>query len=310
VTVAALSSPEDGSRLVGMLEALRSAGIDAYALKLHPGWVELPPDKLFARLGRASHLLLVASRASLGSAWLAFAAGFGYGKGSGIAVYRLDPGIALPRMLGSMPVIDGLEELAAYYAAEKDEWVALETRRQARARLLEMGISCHADALAQCASEGDAKSVALFIDAGFNPDTRDKRGVPLLCLATRGKHLAVAELLLDRGASIDLQSEDRGYSALMDAAQAGAAELAKLFLARGANPDILSKDSQTALIVSVGRNDAAISRLLLEGGADPDVADKLGLSARKYAGLFKNEAIASLIESRSPKPPATPAKPA
>jgi ankyrin repeat protein len=205
-------------------------------------------------------------------------------------------------MLGSLPVIDSLEELAAYYAVERDEWLALETRRQARARLLEMGISCHAEALAQCSSEGDTKAVALFIEAGFNPDTRDKRGVPLLCLATRGKHLAVAELLLDRGASIDLQSEDRGYSALMDAAQAGAVELARLFLSRNADPNLASKDSQTALIVAVGRNDAAVSRLLLEAGADPDIVDKLGLSARKYAALFRNETILSLIESRSPAP--------
>jgi uncharacterized protein len=302
VTIAALSSPEDGNRLMGILESLRSAGIDSYALKLHPGWIELPPDKLFSRLGKATHLLLVASRASLGSAWLPFAAGFGYGKGSGIAVFRLDAGLALPRMLGSMPVIDGLEELATYYTVEREEWRALETRRQARARLLEMGISCHADALAQCVGEGDTKAVSLFIDAGFNPDTRDKRGVPLLCLAARGKHLAAAEILLERGAAIDLQSEDRGYSALMDAAQSGAAELVKLLLERGANPNLASKDAQTALIVSVGRNDAAISRLLLEGGADPDVVDKLGLSARKYAGLFKNEAIVSLIETRSPAP--------
>ncbi len=300
MTVATLASSDDGHRLVGILEALDAAGIDAYALKIHEGWSTLAPEKIVARLEKATHFLVVASPSSLVSGWLPFAAGFGYARGSGIALFRLDPDLPLPKILDNLPVLDSLDELGAFYKIEKDEWQALEWRRQARARLLEMGISCHADALAQCVSDGDTKAVALFIDAGFNPDTRDKHGVPLLCLATRAKHLAVAELLLDRGASIDMQSEDRGYSPLMDAAQAGAVELAKLFLERGADPDLASKDAQTALIVAVGRNDGVLSRLLLEHGADPDLIDKLGLSARKYAALFKNAEIIFMIESFAP----------
>ena len=81
----------------------------------------------------------------------------------------------------------------------------------------------------------------------------------------------------------------------MDAAQAGSADLVRLFLEKGADPNLKSKDGQTALVVAVGRNDAEIARLLAEGGADPDAIDKLGLSARKYAALFKNPAILSLF---------------
>ena len=124
--------------------------------------------------------------------------------------------------------------------------------------------------------------------------------MPLLCLAARGKHRAVAEILLQRGAQVDLQSEDRGYSPLMDAAQAGSADLVRLFLERGALPDKSGKDGQTALVVSVGRNDVEVARLLVSGGADPDLSDKLGLSARKYAALFKNSAMLSLFEPAAP----------
>lgn len=298
MTVAALASPEDGHRLLGILEALDSAGVEAYALKIHEGWSTLSPNKIMNRLEKATHFLVVASASSLASGWLPFAAGFGYAKGSGLALFRIDPDLSMPKILSGLPTLDGLEELSAYYAIEKDEWAVLESRRQARARLLEVGISCHVESLVQCVADGDTKAVSLFIDAGFSPDTRDKHGVPLLCIATRNKHLAIAELLLDRRASLDLQSEDRGYSPLMDAAQNGAVELAKLFLERGASPDLASKDAQTALIVAVGRNDPAITRLLLEKGADPDIVDKLGLSARKYAALFKNPQIITLIESR------------
>jgi len=38
-----------------------------------------------------------------------------------------------------------------------------------------------------------------------------------------------------------------------------------------------------------------VARLLASGGADPDLADKLGLSDRKYAALFKNPDILALF---------------
>lgn len=296
MTVAVLASPEDAQFLNGILATLASEEVDAYGLKLHGIWESLPRDKVVARLEKASHFLALASAESLEASWFSFAAGYGYSRGSNYALFRLDPSYELPRYLSGLPMIDSLDELAAYYRTEMASWLVQDERRASRGALLEMGISCHNDSLAQCTREGDMKAVELFMRAGFNPDIRDKYGVPLLCLAARGKHLAVAEVLLARGAQIDLQSEDRGYSPLMDAAQSGSAELVSLFLGKGADPNLTSKDGQTALVVAVGRNDVDVARSLLAGGAAPDLADKLGLSARKYAALFKNPAILSLFE--------------
>ncbi len=296
MTVAVLASPEDALFLTSILSTLAGVGVDAYGLKLHANWDSLPRDKVVGRLEKASHYLVLASPSSLEASWFAFAAGFGYSRGSSFALYRFDPACEFPHYLSGLPVLDDLDELAAYYRDEMSVWLIQEDRRASRAALLEMGISCHNDSLAQCARDGDTRAVELFLKAGFPSDARDKYGVPLLCLAARGKHRAVAELLLDRGAPIDLQSEDRGYSPLMDAAQAGSADLVGLFLDRGAEPNLVSKDGQTALVVAVGRNDAEVARLLVAGGADPDLADKLGLTARKYAALFKNPAILSLFE--------------
>jgi hypothetical protein len=297
VTVAVLASPEDAQFLRNILSILSSVGVDSYGLKFHKGWEALPCDRLVARLGKASHFIALATTKSLESSWFSFVAGFGYGRGSNFVLFRFDPSREFPRYLSGLPVIDSLEELEVYYKIEKEEWLVQEERRESRAALLEMGISYHNDSLAQCTREGDTKAVELFLNAGFPPDARDKYGVPLLCLAARGKHRAVVELLLNHGAPIDLQSEDRGYSPLMDAAQAGSVDLVDLFIKRGAKADLISKDGQTALVVAVGRNDADVARILVEGGADPDLADKLGLSARKYAALFKNPAILTLFGS-------------
>jgi uncharacterized protein len=295
VTVAVLACPEDGRYLHDILATLAGAEVDAYGLKMHESWESLAPEKVIARFAKASHFLALATESSIGTSWFTFALGFGYSRDTNFTLFRFDPACAFPRYLSGMPVFDGLDELAAYYRAEKEEWLVQEERRSSRAALLEMGISVHYDSLAQCAREGDTKAVELFMKAGFHPDSRDKYGVPLICLAARGKHRAVAEILLARGAQVDLQSEDRGYSPLMDAAQAGAAELVRLFLEAGASTALTSKDGQTALVVAVGRNDIEVARLLAEAGADPDIADKLGLSARKYAALFKNPEMLSLL---------------
>jgi uncharacterized protein len=298
VTVAVLASPKDAQFLTNILSCFARAGIDAYGLKLHDTWESLQGDSVLRRLEKASHFLALASGSSLGASWFPFAAGYGYSRGTPLALYRFDPDREIPRYLSGLPVLDSLEELESYYRTEMGTWLAEEERRASRASLLEMGISCHDDSLAHCASEGDTKAVELFLKAGFSPDARDKHGVPLLCLAARGKHRSVAELLLDKGASVDMQSEDRGYSPLMDASHIGSADLVALFIERGADPDLKSKDGQTALVVAVGRNDVETARLLLAGGADPDLADKLGLSARKYGALFKNPSMLALFEKR------------
>lgn len=299
MNVAVLAAPEDLSVLISILEALKGAGISAYGLKMRETWMGLSRAELSSRVDRATHFLVVTTPASSRTTWFSFAVGYGLGKESRFSLFRLSPSWEPPRYLSGLPLLDGLEELLAFYRLEEAEWLLLQERRSARAAILEMGISFHADSLSRCVEEGDLKAVELFLKAGFHPNSRDKRGVPLLCLAARGRHKAVAELLLEFGASIDFQSEDRGYSPLMDAAFVGDAELLAFFLSRGAAVDLESKDGQTALIIAVGRNDGAMVNLLLEAGADPDRADRLGFSARGYASLFHSDRILALLKSRN-----------
>ena len=297
MTVAVLASSEDALTLKKILSALAKAGVDAYGLMLHPNWESLGREQLISRFEKATHFIALVSRSSINASWFIFAAGYSYSRTASCTLARFDEHFSLPPFISGLPVLASLAEIESYYKAEMQSWLVQDERRASRAALLEMGISCHNDALAQCARDGDTKAVELFLKAGFHPDIRDKYGVPLLCLSARGKHLAVAQILLERGAQLNLQSEDRGYSPLMDAAQAGSADLVRLFLEKGADPNLKSKDGQTALVVAVGRNDAEVARLLVEGGADADEADKLGLSARKYAALFKNPAILSLFDA-------------
>jgi hypothetical protein len=213
-----------------------------------------------------------------------------------LCLYRRDGDLKLPPWLSDLPVLDDTDEAANYYLAERVDWLVREELRQARNTLLELGISWHSESMIQCLKDGNTKAVGLFLKSGYPVDLRDKHGVPLLGLAARAKNLAMVGFLLDHRCDIDLRSDDRGYTALMDAAQQGDEGLLRYLLSRGANPDLQSKDGQTALILSVGRNDVTMSRLLLEYGADADIPDKLGLTAKKYARLFHHPELLGLFD--------------
>jgi hypothetical protein len=307
-----MASPEDARHIIPVLRTLKEAGAEAYGLKFRADWASLPRAEAQRLLGRFTHVLVIATRSSVLQSWffLAVGLGIGLGKRSSMAFYRPDPDWFPPRYLDQFPLLDDLGELGLFYRELGETWKVDAIRQASRAALLEMGVSYHAESLAECVREGNLHAVDLFLRAGMPPDFRDKHGVPLLCLASRHRHRGVATLLLDAGALLDLQSEDRGYTPLMDAVHAGAPDLVELFLERGADLDRESKDGQTALVIAVGRSDVALAARLLEKGADADKADKLGLSARKYAKLFKKAEMIAVFDALAGDPPAGGAGPA
>lgn len=300
MNVAVLARPEEVGELVSILGILQRLDVPAFGLKIRENWDTLGRVGLSTRIQRATHLLVIAHKPLEEEAWFVFSTGFALGKAARLCLFRLDPAWDPPAYLSSVPILDGEPELEEFFRIEKFDWENQEQRHLARSSLLELGISTHAESLATCISEGDHRAVELFLKAGFSANSRNKHGVPALCLASRTKHVAVAELLMGFGADINLQSEDRGYSALMDAALAGSQELLEFLLSRGADPNLQSKDGQTALVVAVGRSDIPMVASLLKAGADPDIQDKLGFSARKYVGLFKNPDLLPLFDTLGP----------
>lgn len=289
--IAVMASPDNASSARTAMVRLESAGHDTVGLKFNDRWRAERRSRIDSLLAGSTHVLCVVDEADTKSSWFAYIVGFTRGKGMPLALYSLDKEMHLAPWLEETRNFIDLDIAEKHYSSEGIEWTQQENRRLAKAALLEHGISWHGESLAQCVRDGDAESVRLFVASGFPPDVRDKAGVPLLCLAARFKHRNVVELLLDCGADINAQSDDRGYSPLMDAAQQGDSGLLAFLLEHGSDPDLQSKDGQTALVLAVGRSDALVVARLLEHGASPDIADKLGLTARKYAKLFHNPQI-------------------
>jgi len=293
--IAVVASPDGILVAKETIGGLKAEGYNTVGLKFNDAWRDVPRSGIDSLLSGVTHFLCILDRSYNDRSWLAYIVGLARGKSVHLAIMKPDATWKPEPWIADIQAFDDRLALLRFYRAESVEWKIRDGRQLAKATLLELGISWHGESLCQCIKEGNTKAVELFLLSGFPPDARDKFGVPILCLAARSKHRSIVELLLDQGAFVDSQSDDRAYSALLDAAQQGELGIVEMLLERGANPDMQSKDGQTALVLAVGRNDGPMVSTLLARGADPEITDKLGLSARKYAKLFNHPAIQALF---------------
>lgn len=298
--VAILVSGESIEAGKSIKASLLFQSIPSLVIKITEAWKQESSQFIESLFKDITHCIFVVTDDTLiHASWLPFFVGYIKGKGKHVALYRLCEYCTMPPWLDGFTVFDTEGELSLYFEVEKDEWYIQEQRTRARMTLLEKGISWHTDSFIRCIEDNDAEAVNLFIESGYHPDVRDKHGVPALCIAVRKKHAEIVKLLLAHGASIDIQSEDRGYSPLMDAVQVKDKTIVHLLLSNGANPNLASKDGQTALIIAVGADDFDCVELLVRYHANPDIADKLGMSARTYAQLFKKQQFLDLFAACS-----------
>jgi hypothetical protein len=245
----------------------------------------------------------VAVLSALGPGWIDFLAGFFCGSHLSILVYGEKAIESIPGVYAFCFKFFSTEtELHSYLADEyensKKNEAAGETNH-ARQALLDRGIPPTIDVLAQCVAEGKDEEVSLFLTAGFSPNTKDKNGIPLLGISARNGHLKTLELLLCSGAHVNLIADDRGSTALFDSAMGRHKTLVKALIDAGADVNIPSKGGQTPLVVVVGAGDEEIVEMLVNAGADPDIKDSLGVSARKYAALFKKSAMLAFFDAHA-----------
>ncbi len=135
-----------------------------------------------------------------------------------------------------------------------------------------------------------------YLSAGIDINSRDSDGTPLLNVACRAGKLDAVKWLIELGADINASSEDRGYTAVMDAVWKGNKDIAQFLISKGADLNTISKEGQSNLVLAVGGDKTELVKLLAENGADPDVPDAMGMSAYAYAQLFKKEEIVAILE--------------
>lgn len=131
--------------------------------------------------------------------------------------------------------------------------------------LVHIPIVSHAAAIHDAAIKGDVAAVTAALDAGVGVDESDGSVTPLY-LAVRGGHIAVAKLLVERGADVNAPAPLFG-PALMPALAKRRIDLINLLLDGGANPNA-QRGREAALHIAVRSGCLDCVKALVEAGAD------------------------------------------
>ncbi len=168
--------------------------------------------------------------------------------------------------------------------------------RIAKQKLLDRGIPYTSDCFGTYIAKNKPEIVHQFLEAGMSINARDDLGTPMLNIACRNDNFEFVEMILDLGAEINASSDDRGYTAVMDAVWRGNEKITKYLISKGADLNTINKEGQNNLILAVGANRESLVKLLAENGANPDVKDMMGMSAYNYAVLFKKEKLVEILK--------------
>ncbi len=251
-------------------------------------------------LGYSTYLLCIVSADDFNTNWLYYTLGHQRGRTDRLAFWvRPEDADSVPEWTDGFTTISGNEkDIFGYYAEVEETWGEEIREFIARRTLDDSNIDVSARSFVETVQKGDRYLTGLFLDVGFSPQLRDSSGVPVLNLAIRSGHFSLVEPIIEAGADLNGVADDRGTTALMDAAASGFEDLTCRMIQMNAVLDTVSKDGQTAVILAAGNGHSAAAVALIKGGADVDTKDMLGMSARKYATLYGQQDILKVIENK------------
>lgn len=193
-----------------------------------------------------------------------------------------------------------LSAINAQYRTPKEEamyagyWeTALHVRDETRS-LLGTDRNIITDVLDSAVEANNLIEVTDLLGGGFDVDTMSSQGITPLNKALLMGHGDLAELLIDRGASVHCQTPD-GWKPLHCAAFKGLERLVRLCLDKGADLAARSADGQTALHKACKSGSVDTTKLLLAEGADYEARDYQGWRPIHVAAAAGSREIVDLL---------------
>lgn len=157
--------------------------------------------------------------------------------------------------------------------------------------------------LYRAAGEPDVEQLKLHLARKTDLNQRDDRGYPALVYAANAGALDAVKLLLDAGAQVNAKAGD-GKTALIGAAQGGYKDLVDALLAAGADAKVKDESQTTALHVAAAMGHKEIVEALIKGGADVNAEDRLNQTPLILARRGQKLDIADLLVQNGAKEPA------
>ena len=125
----------------------------------------------------------------------------------------------------------------------------------------------------------------LLIDRGADIDLRNSQTYSPLLLALSYGYPEVAEKLIAKGANINFTTQDN-ITPLMRALSNNHTEIARELIARGAKINVQNNRNQTPLSIAVAKNNLEMIKLLIAKGADVKTVDRNGNTLLFQAGAI------------------------
>ena len=164
-------------------------------------------------------------------------------------------------------------------------------------------------------SKGYVQIVRLLLDHGADLNAQSSLGQTAIDGASASGDAAEVQLLLDRGARLDLPTHQKdlldgrsidgtnGYEALVEATSMHqhSPEVVKLLLAHGAKPNAKSTNDLTPLGRASESGDAQVVRMLLDAGADVNAYDGFGRTAIMLARSNRHADVVTLLQRSGAK---------
>ncbi|KAK5987226.1 Ankyrin repeat domain-containing protein 50 [Cladobotryum mycophilum] len=147
--------------------------------------------------------------------------------------------------------------------------------------------------LSRAADELSEECLKLLLQNGADINTRDIQGLtPVMRACGRGDE-AVVQPLLEHGATIEVDRID--HMTLNATISTGAYELVEMYLRAGIDVNLRAPNGYTPLIMAATNDDENITHLLIEKGAMLDVVNNNGESALIVAAQKDFQDIANLL---------------
>lgn len=139
--------------------------------------------------------------------------------------------------------------------------------------------------------KSDKVAAALLDDARTDPEREDKAGENALMLASINNDEPMVALLLQHGA----KASKTGWAPLHYAASAGADGIVEKLLAASAPVDAESPNGTTPLMMAARAGHVSTAKILLAHGAQSDKKNQLGLTALDFAQRYNEKDVAGLL---------------
>lgn len=122
-------------------------------------------------------------------------------------------------------------------------------------------------ALSASAERGHDKVVTLLLQAGADPNSRNKSSWRPLHFAARNGHAGTVRILLASGANPNA-SQEEGGTPLHAAAQGDSLEVARILIEHGANINAVFREHFTPIHVAVDCDSLKVAQLLIDSGVN------------------------------------------